>query len=90
MINYEFKYDNITFKRVTRKTWLKYVNNNPKGLFACCPCNLRPGEPWNPQIITTRKAIEENLETIKTFENSFYYNCGNKETGLYISYFIPV
>lgn len=91
MINYEFKYGKTTFKRVTRKTWLKFANNNPDKLFALCPNNLRPGEPWNPQVITSKSAIEENLETITTFENSFhYYNCSNKETGYYISYFIPV
>lgn len=79
-------------KRTARKLWGKQDMN-------LCPCNLRPGPPWQPDMrvfakdIASKQASEHEHErkaaSFDTYVNSFeWYNCPSSETGLYTAFYL--
>jgi len=60
---------------------------------ALCASNMRPGDPWYPEIEINRYSVNNyngiDFESkFKNLVNHFmYYNC-NKETGNKVSYFL--
>lgn len=93
---YTFTENGFTFARVDKKQARKAYNNGLTVLF--CPCNLRPGFPWFPEIAVnikqdtdiglTEHAKEKSFERrINAFE---FYNCTDTETGKYTAFYIPV
>lgn len=81
----DYSYENgITFKRVTKRVARVAYN---KGLrVVLCPCNLRPGAPWHPEVSISGKADCDFETALNAFE---YYN-RNHETGYYTAFYIPV
>lgn len=87
MNKYSYKYNGFTFERVSKQTARKYYNAGFPVVF--CPCNLRPGFPWNPEIIINPK--QEDIKSFDQVLNSFiFYNIRDTETGLYTAFYIPV
>jgi hypothetical protein len=79
-------------KAKARKLW-------GKADMSLCPCNLRPGFPWRPNMdvfaveITAKQASEYEHErkavAFDTYVNSFeWYNCNDSETGLYTAFYL--
>ena len=59
-----------------------------------CPCNLKPGFPYNPEYtITKPNESDYYTDSERSFEyhvNSFeFYNCTSTETGKYIAFYVP-
>lgn len=55
-----------------------------------CPCNLRPGFPWAPNMTMHANRWEDGTlrYTFAQMVNEFtYYNCTNSETGYYPSFY---
>lgn len=73
------------FKRVNKTTAQRAYNNGLRVVL--CPCNLRPGYPFHPEISISGKAESSFENQLKAFE---FYNLRGKETGRYTSFFIPV
>jgi hypothetical protein len=78
-------------KHAARRQW-------GKRNMVLCPCNLRPGGPWHPELNVDAKRIAEALASTYEHErksasfdayvrNFEWYNCNNKETGLYTSFY---
>lgn len=86
MRKYTFTEKGFTFERINKKfARIAYMN----GLtIVVCPCNLRPGYPWYPEISISKKHGGETFENvINAFE---CHNCINSETGHYSAFYIPV
>lgn len=95
MNNYTITINNKEYKRITKTTAKKaYIDNKS---IVLCPCNLRPGWPYNPQIevnYTRRDETEQDTpaniyfdKVLMYFEN---YNCINTETGKYTAFYIEL
>lgn len=55
---------------------------------AFCPCNLRPGSPWHPEIWVDPTSADLQGATFDGISNTFeWYNC-NHECGYYAAYYI--
>lgn len=56
-----------------------------------CPCNLRPGEPWKPEVSIYLPDGEEAKVAPEAFDSAVdmfsFYNC-NFESGYYPAYYI--
>lgn len=72
-----------TFKRVNKATARRAYNNGLRILV--CPCKLRPGYPWYPEVNASGKSGVNFDKLIAACE---FYN--NNETGKYSSFYIPV
>lgn len=79
-------------KARARKLWGKQD-------ISLCPCKLRPGFPWRPNIDVFASEIAEKLASkyeherkaadfdvyVRNFE---YYNCNMNETGYYTAFYL--
>lgn len=76
-----------TFKRINKKQARAAYRSGLKVAF--CPVNLRPGEPYHPEIIQDAKANGGTpwSDILNAFE---WYNCNNNEVGRYAAFYIPV
>lgn len=81
-----------TFTRVSKAVAKKaYINGF---VIALCPCKLRAGSPWNPELIIdreTRGCMTDDTSAENYFEkllNAFEYYNLNNETGKYTAFFI--
>lgn len=88
------KFGNLTriSKAKARKLWGKRD-------ISLCPCNLRPGFPWRPNMDVFATEIDAALSSewgherkaadfdayVRNFE---YYNCNDHETGLYTAFYL--
>ena len=94
MKKYKYKdKDGKIFERVNKKTAESvYTLGLPVVL---CPVNLRPGEPYHPEIVLNRKNRERFVADEIGVKNDFanqvssfeYYNCVNSETGKYAAFY---
>jgi hypothetical protein len=85
MNNYNYNDNGFTFKRVNKATARRAYNNGLRVVM--CPCNLRPGAPWRPEIPVDNKSGATFETTLNAFE---YYNIRGHETGRYTAFYIPV
>lgn len=78
------------FMRISKKKARAAFNNDLPLVF--CACNMRPGEPWHPEIIVDPKQQkEEHGREFDAAVNNFeWYNCTLNETGKYTAFYIPV
>ena len=72
------------FTRISKAQARKLWTANATPVYAC-PCNLRPGGPWSPevQLPTDSGATWERLTNAAT-----YYNCTTAETGRRLVYYV--
>jgi len=85
MNNYNYSDGGFNFKRVNKATARRAYNN---GLhIIMCPCNLRPGAPWPPEIPVDNKSGATFETALNAFE---FYNIRGRETGRYTAFYIPV
>lgn len=85
MRKYTYADSGYTFERVDKKTARKAYNNGLRVIL--CPCNLRPGYPFHPEISISGKAQATFEEALNAFE---FYNIRNAESGFYTAFYIPV
>lgn len=89
-----YKFGNLVriSKTAARKLWGKRD-------MSFCPCNLRPGFPWRPNIDVFAKEIAEKQNSQWEHErkqsafdyvvNNFeFYNCVSNETGRYTTFYL--
>lgn len=75
-------------ERISKATARRLFIENKEPL-ALCPVNLRPGDPWNPQIVINPGVnrpcdAAQFSNVVGMFE---YYNCINSETGKYAAFY---
>lgn len=72
------------FERVSKTRARKLFSADVTPIFAC-PCNLRPGGMWRPEVVfpTDSGASFDQLVNAAT-----YYNCIDSKTGRYLSYYV--
>ena len=74
-------------KRIAEKLY------NQGGIIYLCPCNLRPGRPWNPEIavcLTDGDGVTSApIQFDDMVDRYAAYNC-NREDGLYPLYFVKL
>jgi hypothetical protein len=95
MNNYTFIINNKEYKRINKTAAKKaYINNKNVVL---CPCNLRPGGPWSPEVTVnynnrdeTEQDTPANVYFDKVLMYFEYYNCINTETGKYTAFYIEL
>ena len=82
---YSFVKDGLVFNRVTKKAAKAAYENGQTVVF--CPVNLRPGEPYHPEVFVKKEdgSVFENV--LNAFE---YYNLNGKETGTYTAFYVQV
>lgn len=85
MNNYNYSDGGFTFKRVNKATARRTYNNGLRVVM--CPCNLRPGAPWYPEVSVIGKSGATFEAAVNAFE---FYNVRNRETGRYTAFYIPV
>lgn len=86
MKSYTYTAHGYTFDRVNKATARRAYNNGLTVIL--CPCNLRPGGPWHPEISINKAPSEKPFDQkITEFE---YYNCPTTQTGKYPAFYIPV
>lgn len=86
MIKITYSHNGKTFVRVSKALARKAYDVGLDVVF--CPCNLYPGEPYNPGIIVNKENSEN--KPFETVLNSFeFYNCNLPETGKYTSFYLP-
>lgn len=87
MRHFTIKSGATTFTRVSkaraRQLWGKRD-------IAFCPVNLRPGFPWSPHITYFAQAVADDPRAefdkgVNAFE---WYNCSDRETGLYTAFYL--
>lgn len=85
MKQYSYTENGYTFKRVNKTTARIAYNNGLRVIL--CPCNLRPGYPYYPEVSISGGADCTFETALNCFE---YYNLRGKETGRYTAFYIPV
>jgi len=92
----KFKFDG--FERITKTKCRKLFEEGKE--FYMCPCNLRPGARWNPEILIDVNSINERkgsfLNKEKTSIEVFnqlvieftHYNCPDRDCGLYPAFYV--
>lgn len=85
MNKYTYQDGNHTFKRVNKTTARRAYNNGLRVIL--CPCNLRPGFPFHPEISVFGKSGATWESALNAFK---FYNLRNSETGRYTAFYIPV
>lgn len=87
MNKYTFKMGGKTYYRISKAAARK-IYERGEG-FLACPCNLRPGAPWHPEVYICR---EMAFPYASTFDKTIAYvagmNCLNNETGHYLAYYV--
>ena len=87
MNKYTFEKDGKTYCRISKQTARGYYDAGVEIL--ACPCNLRPGAIWHPEIYICR---EMAFPYASTFDKTIAYitgmNCLNNETGHYLAYYV--
>lgn len=85
MKKYTYTDNGFTFERITKKKAKAAYDN---GLYVIlCPCNLRPGGVWHPEV----RIIKTDDRTFASVVNEFeYYSAINDETGRKAAFYIPV
>ena len=87
MNKYTFEKDGKTYCRISKQTARGYYDAGVEIL--ACPCNLRPGTIWHPEIYICR---EMAFPYASTFDKTIAYvtgmNCLNNETGHYLAYYV--
>jgi hypothetical protein len=84
MKQYTYTDSGHTFIRVNKTTARAAYKNGLRVIL--CPCNLRPGYPWHPEVSISGKAPADFETQLNAFE---YYNL-NSEAGRRTSYYIEV
>lgn len=85
MIKYEFKVNGVRCVRVSKALARKAYNYGLRVYF--CPCKLRPGFPWNPEIAIAKQY--SNSDSFETELNEFeFYNCDSNKVGRYASFYM--
>lgn len=84
MKNLIFEIDGMQYKRVTKPVARKIFNSGKNVLL--CPCNLRPGSPWNHGATVNCESGNSFNQITNSFE---YYNC-NAIAGYYAAFYIEV
>lgn len=84
MIHIDFTDRGTRYVRVTKTTARKAYGAGKTVIL--CPCKLRPGGPWNPEISVKRNA--EDPETFDQRVNNFVWYNLNAESGRYPMYFL--
>lgn len=86
MNKYTFEMGGKTYCRISKATARKMYERG--GGFLACPCKLRPGWPWHPEVYICR---EMAFPYAGTFDKTIAYvtgmNCINSETGRYLAYY---
>lgn len=85
MKDYTWTENGFIFKRINR-TKARSAYNNGLSVIAC-PCNLRPGRPWNPEAVLNRDICGLDFEII---ENAYIFYNIRPGTGRYPAYYIPI
>lgn len=85
MREYTYTDHGFTFQRVDKKTARQAYNNGLRVIL--CPCNLRPGYPWYPEISISGKAPASFEAQLNAFEA---YHLRDSQTGRYTSFYLPV
>ena len=85
MNNYIITDGKKTYTRISKAAARHAYYENKNLCF--CPVNLRPGSPWNPEILCNLENMDGRIfeQTINAFE---FYNCANTETGKYTAFYI--
>lgn len=87
MNKYAFEKDGKTYCRISKAAARGYYDAGVEIL--ACPCNLRPGAPWHPEVYICR---EMAFPYASTFDKTIAYvagmNCLNSEIGRYLSYYV--
>lgn len=87
MNKYTFEKDGKTYCRIGKQAARGYYDAGAEIL--TCPCNLRPGSPWYPEVYICR---EMAFPYASTFDKTVAYvtgmNCLNNETGRYLAYYV--
>jgi hypothetical protein len=77
-----------TFERVSKAVARRAYNNGLRVVF--CPVNLRPGEPWHPEVSIQGHSFRFG-STFQVALNEFeYYNLRGRETGRYTAFYLPL
>lgn len=84
MIHSNFTDHGTRYTRVTKTAARKAYDTGKTVIL--CPCKLRPGWPWHPEIPVKRNA--EDPETFDQRINSFAWYNLNAESGRYPMYFL--
>lgn len=87
MNKYTFEKDGKTYCRISKAAAREYYETGVE-IYAC-PCKLRPGGPWHPEVYICR---EMAFPYAGTFDKVTAYvagiNCINSETGRYLAYYV--
>ena len=76
-----------TFRRVTKSAARKAFNSGMDVML--CPSKLRPGKPWNPEVLVNQSRSGEDA-TFDQVVNAFEYYNTSAETGRTTNYFLAV
>lgn len=77
------RYEDRNYLRVTKAAARKLYEAGETVIL--CPCNLRPGWPWYPEVEVKKETQDADFETIL---NHFEFYNLNPETGRYVNYFV--
>lgn len=81
--------ETITLKQVQKRTALKMYNNG--STIYLQSSNFHPFGYWSNVVHINKENQNCNGESFDKIVNSFeYYNCQNKETGLYTTFYIKI
>lgn len=85
MKQHRYTHNGFTFERVSKKVARAAFSN---GLpIVVCPCNLRPGFPYHPEL----PIHPDNVGSFDAFLCRFeYYNLRGAATGRYTAFYIPI
>lgn len=83
----------ILYTRISKKTALNMYCKGES--IALCPCNLRPGAPWYPDVILNRSNRKEYTTDEESVRNDFnnliasfeFYNL-NPDSGSRVYYYL--
>jgi hypothetical protein len=71
------------YVRVTKRTAKRLFSEGKEIMLS--PCNLNPASAWHPGVDIDNKTDEDFDKTVNSFE---YYNCLNRETGMYTAFYV--
>lgn len=86
MNRYSFTIAGRTCERITKNAARKLYDSNKPVYF--CPCKLRPGEPWNPELLI-EKSRTDGATFAYMINSATFYNC-TSETGRYLAFYAPI
>lgn len=83
MIRYEFKINGVNCVRVSKALARKAYAYGLRVYY--CPCKLRPGFPWNPEIAITKSDSQDFETVLNEFES---HNCDSNKVGRYAAFYM--